>query len=87
MTALVEGVHPETDHLLAARHQGQAPEIDGRVLINDGVAPAASLIEIEISDAYADDLVGHVVGPQDVPGVEIALGALPTDAATVAATS
>ncbi len=35
-----------------------APEIDGRLLINDGFAPAGTLVEVEITDAYADDLVG-----------------------------
>jgi len=38
-----------------------APEIDGRLLINDGSAPAGSLVEVEITEAYADDLVGHIV--------------------------
>jgi ribosomal protein S12 methylthiotransferase len=66
---LVEGVHEETEHLLVGRHHGQAPEIDGRVLINDGHAPAGTLAEVEISEAFADDLVGHVVGPLTAPGV------------------
>ena len=35
---LVEGVHEETDLLLQGRHQGQAPDIDGKVIINDGMA-------------------------------------------------
>ena len=64
LLALVEGVHPETEHLLVARHQGQAPEIDGSILINDGVAPAGSFVDIEISEAYADDLVGAIVGSE-----------------------
>jgi ribosomal protein S12 methylthiotransferase len=69
MRVLVEGVHEETEHLLVGRHHGQAPEIDGRVLINDGLAPAGALAEIEITAAYADDLVGRVVGPAGVAGV------------------
>jgi hypothetical protein len=40
-----------------------APEIDGRVLINDGTAPAGTLAEVEVTEAYANDLVGHIVGP------------------------
>ena len=50
------------------------PSIDGRVLINDGSAPAGTLAEVEITEAYADDLVGHIVGAvrPGVPGVEIA---------------
>jgi ribosomal protein S12 methylthiotransferase len=69
MRALVEGVHEETEHLLVARHQGQAPEIDGRILINDGAARPGTLAEVEITAAYADDLVGRVVGPAGAPGV------------------
>ena len=70
MRVLVEGVCEETEHLLQARHHGMAPEIDGRVLINDGFAPAGTLAEVEISAAYADDLVAHVTGPVGVPGIE-----------------
>jgi|CXWL01.1.fsa_nt_gi ribosomal protein S12 methylthiotransferase len=69
LTVLVEGAHPETEHLLVGRHAGQAPEIDGRILINDGFAPAGFLAQVEISEAYADDVVGHVVGPVGAPGV------------------
>ncbi|MEM7480090.1 MAG: 30S ribosomal protein S12 methylthiotransferase RimO [Acidobacteriota bacterium] len=69
LRVLVEGVHEETEHLLVGRHYGQAPEIDGRVLLNDGLAPAGTLAEVEVAEAYADDLVGHIVGPEGVPGV------------------
>lgn len=66
---LVEGSHEETEHLLKGRHRGQAPDVDGHVLINDGVAPAGTLVEVEITKAYADDLVGHIVGPIGAPGI------------------
>ncbi|MEO8196060.1 MAG: 30S ribosomal protein S12 methylthiotransferase RimO [Thermoanaerobaculia bacterium] len=68
---LVEGVSPETEHLLEGRHHGMAPEIDGRLLINDGSAPAGTFARVEITDAFASDLVGRIVGPVDTPGVEI----------------
>lgn len=51
-----------------------APDIDGRILINDGTAPAGELAEVEITEAYADDLVGRIVGPRGTPGIELALG-------------
>lgn len=69
---LVEGVCEETEHLLQARHHGMAPDIDGRVLINDGFAPAGSLAEVVVSEAYADDLVAHIVGPVGAPGLLVA---------------
>ena len=65
----VEGACDETEHLLEGRHRGMAPEIDGRLLINDGVAPAGTLAEVEITDAFASDLVGRIVGPAGAPGV------------------
>jgi hypothetical protein len=55
-----------------------APEIDGRLLINDGTAPAGMLVDVEITEAYADDVVGRIVGPLGVPGVH------PSDIADVA---
>jgi ribosomal protein S12 methylthiotransferase len=73
LPALVEGVCEETEHLLQARHHGMAPDIDGRILVNDGTAPAGELAEVEITEAYADDLVGRIVGPRGAAGVEPAL--------------
>lgn len=48
LEVLVEGPSEETDLLIAARHEGQAPEIDGVVYINDieDVAEQADLIQI-----------------------------------------
>ena len=70
MTVLVEGACEESEHLLQGRHAGQAPQIDGRVLINDGDAPAGALVEVEITEAFADDLVGHIVGAAGVRDAE-----------------
>ena len=58
---LVEGVCEETELLLQGRHQGLAPGIDGRVLINDGFARAGDLVKVVITEAHADDVVGHIV--------------------------
>jgi ribosomal protein S12 methylthiotransferase len=50
MDVMVEGASDETDLLLSARHEGQAPEIDGVVYINDvlsspvAAAPPQSLL-------------------------------------------
>lgn len=37
---LVEGIHPETEHLLVGRTSTQASDVDGQVLLHDGVEPA-----------------------------------------------
>jgi ribosomal protein S12 methylthiotransferase len=60
---LVDGVSEETDLLLAARHRGQAPEVDGTTYINDGKdgLGAGDLVEVEITEAFAHDLVGRAV--------------------------
>ncbi|MCL4839202.1 MAG: 30S ribosomal protein S12 methylthiotransferase RimO [Thermoanaerobaculia bacterium] len=63
LPVLVEGACEESEHLLQARHQGMAPEIDGRILINDGEAPAGSLAEAEVTEAHASDLVARIVAP------------------------
>jgi ribosomal protein S12 methylthiotransferase len=63
--AIVTGVCEETEHLLEGRLIGQAPEIDGRLLINDGVEllPQAlpAFARVEITDAHPYDVVGGVV--------------------------
>jgi ribosomal protein S12 methylthiotransferase len=69
LRVLVEGACDESEHLLQGRHHGMAPEIDGRLLINDGFAPPATFADVEITDAYADDVVGRIVGPVGAPGI------------------
>ena len=61
LPALVAGPLEEMDLLLEGRLQRQAPEIDGRLLINNGTAPAGSLVEVEITEAHPYDLVGSIV--------------------------
>jgi ribosomal protein S12 methylthiotransferase len=72
LRALVEGPCEESEHLLQARHYGMAPEIDGRLLINDGAAPAGTLVDVEITDSFTHDLVGRIVGPQGASGIQLA---------------
>jgi ribosomal protein S12 methylthiotransferase len=60
---LVEGRSEETDLLLAGRLESQAPEIDGRVLINDyeGSEPVAGEFRwARITDAGEYDLVARL---------------------------
>jgi ribosomal protein S12 methylthiotransferase len=63
--ALLEGPCTETDLLLEGRLASQAPEIDGRLLINDvpeGAAVAArQVVSVEVTGAHEYDLVGKVV--------------------------
>ena len=59
---LVEGPHPESDLLLRGRTAGQAPEIDGMVLIADGTAEPGTFVQCEITEAHPYDLVARIVG-------------------------
>jgi ribosomal protein S12 methylthiotransferase len=78
LEVLVEGPSEETDLLIASRHEGQAPEIDGLVYINDiedsaentdliqihrdaAVPHPGDLVKVQITEAAAYDLVGHIV--------------------------
>lgn len=58
---LIEGAHEETDMVLKGRHQGQAPEIDGNVLIVGGEPQVGTIQPVKITQAHAYDLVGEVV--------------------------
>jgi len=60
---LVEGPHPESDLLLSGRMEGQAPEIDGGVILTDAprVLYPGEFVSVRIETAHAHDLVGPVV--------------------------
>ncbi len=60
LEVLVDGPSAETELLLSARHGGQAPEVDGQVYINDGEARAGDFVEVEITDTFDYDMVGHM---------------------------
>lgn len=73
---LIEGPHEESEYLLSARTQWQAPETDGGVIINDidptlgfedGLSDEAAeqlagcFAEVEVTDAAPYDLIGTLV--------------------------
>jgi ribosomal protein S12 methylthiotransferase len=62
--ALVEGPCDETEHLLEGRLRSQAPEIDGRLLVNDTggrEVVSGSIVRVEITESHEYDLVGRIV--------------------------
>jgi ribosomal protein S12 methylthiotransferase len=63
--ALLEGVSEESDLLLQARLESQAPEVDGHILINDApenfTARSGDFINVKITEAHEYDLVARVV--------------------------
>lgn len=61
---LIEGEHEETELLIQGRHSGQAPDIDGKVIINDldgRTIEIGELVSIEITEVLDYDLVGRLV--------------------------
>ena len=61
LEVLVEGVHEETELVFKGRHQGQAPEVDGGVLIVAGEPKVNTLQSVLITKGHAYDLVGEVL--------------------------
>ncbi|MGZ5382052.1 MAG: 30S ribosomal protein S12 methylthiotransferase RimO, partial [Thermoanaerobaculia bacterium] len=62
---ILEGPASDTDLLLEGRLSGQAPEIDGRVLVNEvpeGWVPrVGEIVCVTITEAHPYDLVGKIV--------------------------
>lgn len=63
LRVLVEGFSEETDLLLQGRFMGQAPDIDGVVLINDGQARVGQFVDVEVTDSMEYDLIGRIISP------------------------
>ncbi len=54
---LVDGVSDESEFLLDGRHEGQAPEIDGKVILTDGTAQPGDVVMARVTQAGPHDLV------------------------------
>ena len=63
LRVLVEGAHEDTELLLQGRHAGQAPDIDGKVIINDGFAKPGEFVKVEITEILDHDLLGRIISP------------------------
>ncbi len=63
LKVLFEGESKETDLLYQGRYYGQAPDIDGVVLINEGSAKVGEFVNVEIIDAFEYDLLGRITPP------------------------
>ncbi len=78
LEVLVDGPSEDHELVLEGRHEGQAPEIDGVVYLNECEATPGSLVSVTITDAVGYDLVGQPVG-EPVP-------ARPTSLLSIAST-
>jgi len=75
-TAIVEGPSKDTPLVWEARLEGMAPDIDGKLYLNDIEVPESQLsaqtgdvVTVEITETHEYDLVGRVVEIFDVPRV------------------
>jgi len=63
LSVLIEGQHDETELLIQGRHPGQAPEVDGKVIINDTKdipLKIGDIVNVSISETLDYDLVGEI---------------------------
>jgi ribosomal protein S12 methylthiotransferase len=61
LPVLIEGVHPETDLLLAGRLSTQAPEVDGTVIITRGTGQPGRITPARITAAHDYDVEGELL--------------------------
>lgn len=54
---MIDGVSDESEYLLDARHEGQAPEIDGKVVVCDLAAAPGEVHRVRVLDSNAHDLI------------------------------
>lgn len=58
---MIDGVSSESEYMLEGRTRGQALEIDGKVLTNDGEAKPGEIVTVKIEQNFEYDLLGPIV--------------------------
>jgi len=62
LSVLVEEISEESEFLWRGRHQGQAPDVDGLVLIRNGNVERGQIFRVKIEKSMDYDLIGQVDG-------------------------
>jgi ribosomal protein S12 methylthiotransferase len=57
LDVMIDGPSSESDLLLDGRHEGQAPDIDGKCIVCDGTAERGTIVTTRVLDATEHDLV------------------------------
>ncbi len=68
LPVLVEGLHPETELLLRGRIPGQAPEVDGMVMITEGAASVGEIRVARVTASHEYDLEAKLLDPRPCDG-------------------
>ena len=61
LQVLVDGVSPESEWVLEGRHPGQAPEVDGMLVLVNGTARSGELREARVTASGDYDLVADLI--------------------------
>ncbi|HEY8379211.1 MAG TPA: 30S ribosomal protein S12 methylthiotransferase RimO [Nannocystis sp.] len=57
LEVMIDGESDESEFLLDGRHEGQAPGIDGKVVLTDGTGQPGEIVRARVTQADAHDLV------------------------------
>jgi ribosomal protein S12 methylthiotransferase len=77
LDVLVEGVSEESEFLLQGRHAGQAPEVDGVVLLTDGTAQPGEIRRARVKQTADYDLVASLLPQRAAPAARAKRSRLP----------
>ena len=58
---IIDGQSTESEFMLEGRTRGQALEIDGKVLTNDGVAKQGEIVTVRVEQNFEYDLLGAII--------------------------
>ncbi len=58
---MIDGISSESEFMLEGRTKGQALEIDGKVLTNDGTAKQGEIVKVKIEQNFEYDFVGPII--------------------------
>lgn len=60
LEVMIDGTSTDSDLLLDGRHEGQAPEIDGKVVLTDGTGARGEFVTATVTQAGPHDLVASL---------------------------
>lgn len=58
---MIDGISSESEFMLEGRTRGQALDIDGKVLTNDGTAKQGEIVKVKIEQNFDYDFIGAIV--------------------------
>lgn len=58
---MIDGISSESEFMLEGRTRGQALDIDGKVLTNDGTAKQGEVVKVKIEQNFEYDYIGAIV--------------------------